>query len=375
MQAEATNRPWQTVGNLEPFIKKEFFAEAPPVLLDGNEPLAALKKDCADSNAGGQSPAVSASVWLAEPDTPEEPIIRGLFDVGDRVAIVGQSKARKSFFALQMAVSISVGIPFLRMNSERRSVLLLNGEIRSSPYKKRVRRMAERLGEAPSCLSGLHIMNTCEDQDPATFASVLDEAKRIGAQVVVCDPTYLLIDGDESDQSAVKEAVKEMKRFTAEGITLVMVFHAAKGAIGDRQVIDRVAGSGIFARDASTLISLCEHAEAIDCVVMTAVTRNYPPVEPSVIRFDDGAFILAQGLAALEKNSRTRARRQVTDEEIREAFTESGPQTYSIAVKMLRCRFCVGENAAKVLMSRAASGGILTATPKGRSVIYELAKA
>ena len=47
-----------------------------------------------------------------------------------------------------------------------------------------------------------------------------------------------------------------MRAFAAAGVTLVNVYHGTKGFIGDRQVIDRVAGSGIYARDASTMLSL-----------------------------------------------------------------------------------------------------------------------
>ena len=333
------------------------------------DPLGALAADCADAAASG---AVQASLWLAEADSPEEPIVRGLFDAGDRVTIVGQSKARKSFFALQMAVSIATGGEFLGFDAEQRRVLLYNGEIRAAPYKKRLRRMVEQMRVDPGSLADLRIVNAADDSASATFETIRAEASRIGAQVVIADPAYLLIDGDESDQHAVKAAVRAMKLFSSAGITLVMVYHAAKGFIGDRQVIDRVSGSAIFGRDASTMITMCEHADTPDCVVVQTVVRNHPPIAPSTIRFTEGAFELAEGVAAVEKTSRTRTRRVVTPEEIKAAFNGAEPQSYGSAVAMVKGRFNVGMNAAKDVIGQAVQSNILSTRREGRSVIYEL---
>jgi hypothetical protein len=349
-----------------PYVTSPLFSGQPaPVTLE------TLKADC-ETKPDTEGGAVTASDWLTEPDEPDEPIIHGLIDAGDRVALVGQSKARKSFFALQLAVAIATGELFLGYETDRRRVLLFNGEVRRGAYKKRLRRMLERLGIDQGRLTDLLIMNKSEDPKAATFETILEEAKIRKADVVIADPAYLLIDGDESDQTAVKAAVRAMKQFTAEGVTLVMVFHSTKGLVGDRQVIDRVAGSGIFARDCSTLVSLVEHAEIADHAVMTAITRNYPPADPSTIRFDEGAFFVAKGVAAVERTSRTRTRRVVTDDEIRTAFAGAGPLTYTQAVDTVRGRCAIGVNSAKEVIGRAVQNGLLSPTPRGRAVVYEL---
>ena len=259
--------------------------------------LRAIEEGLPTEGAGGG--AVTASAWLGEPDEDEKPVIRGLFDAGDRVAVVGQSKARKSFYALQMAVCISAGEPFLGYETERMVTLVYNGEIRASAYRRRLRRMIEVLQIGADKLTGLHILNGAEVDTPATFDSILAEAKRVKAGLVIADPAYMLIAGDETDQTAVKAAVTAMKKFGAAGITLVCVYHGTKGKMGDRQAIDRIAGSGIFARDMATLVSLVEHASEVDHAVMTTITRNHAPAEPVTVRFADGAFAVADGVAAI----------------------------------------------------------------------------
>jgi RecA-family ATPase len=50
--------------------------------------------------------------------------------------------------------------------------------------------------------------------------------------------------------------------FTQSGISLLYVAHAAKGKIEDLQLIDRVSGSGIYARDCDALLSLAQHEDS-----------------------------------------------------------------------------------------------------------------
>ncbi|MEI7899797.1 MAG: AAA family ATPase [bacterium] len=311
--------------------------------------------------------AVKASEWLTEPDEPEQPIITGLFDAGDRVAIVGQSKARKSFYALQLAAAVATGTEFLGVAVVKQAVLLVNGEIVARSYKKRLRRMAERLGIDPASLAGLVIRNASEDADASGFAEILALAKKHGVTVVVIDPAYLLL-GDEIEQQQVKQSVRDMKRFSVEGLTLVLVYHATKGKIGDRQAIDRISGSGIFARDASTMLTLCEHATEPDHVVIQAITRNHAPQAPATVRFDEGAFILTD-VAPLEKTSATKEVRLIPSEDVADCFN-SVKVNYADAVKAVQLRLGVGIGKAKDLLAKAVSDGLIQTMKEWRSTLY-----
>ena len=322
------------------------------------------------SDAGGGG-AVAASDWLKESDTPEEPVIKGLFDAGDRVAVVGQSKARKSFYALQMAVCISAGEPFLGYETERMVTLVYNGEIKASSYRRRLRRMIEVLKIGADKLSGLHILNGAEVDTPATFDSILAEARRVKAGLVIADPAYMLIAGDETDQTAVKAAVTSMKKFGAAGITLVCVYHGTKGKMGDRQAIDRIAGSGIFARDMATLVSLVEHASEVDHAVMTTITRNHAPVEPVSVKFTDGAFSVAGHVAAIEKTSQTKATRAISIEDLAACF-RTEPTSYGDTVATIRQRLGVGRDRAKDEVARAVREGVAHAEQSGRTTLYSI---
>jgi hypothetical protein len=342
---------------------------------DGQEPdalLAAIAAahvaDSATSPTEGAD-AVDAAAWLSEPDEPEQPIVSGLFDHGDRVSIVGQSKARKSFFAMQLAVSISTGTPFLNIETTAARVLLVNGEIRPGAYRKRLRRMMVAMQlDGGALRDRLSVLNSCDATAAATWGSVLDLAKGRGAEVVIIDPAYLLL-GDEVDQMQAKQNVQSMRAFAAAGVTLIAVYHATKGMIGDRQVIDRVAGSGVYARDASTMLSLCEHATEQDHIVLAAVTRNHPPQDARTLVFQDGAFTVADDVASIEKTSKTRAARTFTDTDIAVCFPTE-PATYADMIQTVQSRLGVGIVKAKDLIARAVSSRIADVTHSGRNAFY-----
>lgn len=310
---------------------------------------------------------VNASEWLKEADEPEQPILQGLFDHGDRVAIVGQSKARKSFYALQLAVAVATGTEFLGVPTVKQNVLLVNGEIIGRAYKKRLRRMVAKLGIDPATLDGLVIVNASENADVGGFAEILTLCKKQGAAVAVIDPAYLLL-GDEIDQQQVKQSVRDMKLFSADGVTLVCVYHATKGRMGDKQTVDRISGSGIFARDASTMLTLCEHASEPDHVVVQAITRNYAPCEPMTVVFDEGAFILTD-VAPVEKTSTTKAARVIPTDDVAGCFN-SVKVNYADAVKAVQLRLGVGVGKAKELIKRAVSDGLVKTEKDWRTTLY-----
>ena len=313
--------------------------------------------------------AVGVASWFDEPDEPDRPVINGLFDVGDRVAIVGQSKARKSFYTLQLAIALSFGVDFLGSTLTAQRVLLINGEIAARSYKKRLRRMLKIMGINPEHPDNLLIANTSEFRQEITFSSVMALAKEQKATVCIIDPAYLLL-GDEIDQRQVKEAVLDMKRFAAEGITLVSVFHATKGKIGDKQAIDRISGSGIFARDTATLITLCEHANEPDHVVISAITRNYPPSEPITAYFNDGAFQITD-VAPIEKTSSTRSKRVISLDEAIKPFTRES-LCYSEAVDAIKKSCGCSDVPAKKLLTAMTEKGMLFKIQVGRKTLYSL---
>jgi hypothetical protein len=326
---------------------------------NAHDPLANAKADC-------MTMLPTASQWLAEPDEEEIPSIKGCFDRGDRIACVGQSKSKKSFFALQMAVCFATGSKFLGYDVERQKTLMINGEIKPTKYKKRLRGILHKLGIPPDELDLLTVYNTRDlPADMNSIESILQLC--IDGQFTVCiiDPSYVFF-ADENDQREVKATIQRLKEFSREKITLVTMYHSAKGLIGDRQAIDRISGSGIFARDADALISLALHEDG-QSVVIEWTLRGYPEQPKQTIAFNSGCFEVSD-IAPLEKTSRSRPKRDFDMASVAKSVRPG--MNYTAGVNAIKVSQSVGRDKARELFALCLSQELIVPESEGRTTTY-----
>jgi hypothetical protein len=347
-----------------------------PSMLRTELEILAKEAAAASEDATGTPRTQSLTAWLAAPDVPEQPLVAGLFDRGDRVALVAQSKAGKSFLALQLALAVGTGRPFLRFDVTKARVLLTNLEIKASCYKGRLRKMAGALGIEAGELGDVYIMHG-RGESGVTFATILAAAKECGAALVVIDPFYRLLPGDESDQVVVKEAVAEMEKFAAAGIALVNVFHTPKGRAGDRQVIDLVSGSGVFARDADSLLALLPHKRGREYRVLTGELRNFPMFEAPTLRFDGAAFAVVDDVAAEIETTATANRKraiEIAPKQVGALLAASGSMNRDQLEMAVRDKLGVGMTLAKRAVAAASEAGAIVGAKVGRFTWYSVAE-
>lgn len=296
-----------------------------------NRLLADEIADAADAEHAAKSTCKDAADWLDEPDEPDEPMVRELIERGEMVAIVGQSKAGKSFIALQLAVCVAMGLPFLGRETTRCRVYIANLEVSRKQYKKRLRKICAALAITSDKLRGWLFVDNMKGET-ATWQWCREEAHRHDCGLVLIDPFYQIFHGDENDVNAINDAVDEMKKFQKAGLTTVIVYHSPKGFSGDRQLIDMISGSSILARFPETIIGLLNHAGQTDCRVVKCVLRNYSPPDDQTIQFDNGVYELADDIAPVVETARTRAKgiSRIQDDKIpvviRSVLEETGMQ-------------------------------------------------
>ena len=281
---------------------------------DVNAMLDAETADATGAEHSAAATCVDAADWLASPDEPDTPLVHGMIERGEMFATVGQSKAGKSFIALQLCVCVAAGIPFLGYAVERSRVYVANLEISAKQLKKRLRRMCAKLDVNPENLRGWVFVENLKGEN-VTWQWVLDSCRVNRCALAVLDPFYQVFKDDENNVEACTAAIEEMKKFQKEQITLGIVFHSPKGFSGDRQLIDMISGSSILARFPESVIGLLNHAYNKTCRVVDAVLRNYPPPEPFTIELDDGAFTLAPDVAPDVETTRTRMMNRAKQEQ------------------------------------------------------------
>lgn len=341
------------------------------LLAEARRGLDQLEKDTGVSI----SPPDCAAIWLDKTPMPAASHVPGLFEAGDRVCVSGQSKARKSFFVLQLALAAATGTSFLGLEAGApRSVLLVNLEIKPARMHQRLRRMVAGQGNPDVEFRDLYVWNAA-DQMPglALWQAIQSQADAVKAEVVIVDPLYRTFEGDESDPMMVKQIITAMTAMTATGRSLVYVHHSAKGRAGDRQAIDRASGSGIWIRDVSTLLSIVEHQQE-GLLVLEVVARDYPPRPAATIQFDDdeGLFRVVPDQAPLIKTTTSAAKAKAPAPTLEQvAIIAEKPLLYSELTAAIRTRMGVSKHVAENAIRTAVESGTLLKRPaQGRRGTY-----
>jgi len=243
---------------------------------------------------GKEIKPVSAKTYLqTEPPAPIQ-ILTDTFDIGDKFVLIGSSKQRKSFFILQMAISLAAGIVFIIWKNDIcRRVLLVQFEVKEAHYHKRVRNMANALDIDEDILNdNLLIINArglgINGVDGILKLSAI--AKEHGSEIIIFDPLYKLMDGNENSPEAFKPVLDAFDMLAEDtGAAIGYVHHDAKGAAGDRAIQDRGAGSNVLGRDYDACLALSPHQSEKNITIVQTLVRNYLPRPDFCIEWSEGS--------------------------------------------------------------------------------------
>lgn len=231
-------------------------------------------------------PLKNAGEWLQEESKELDQILTDVFDQGDKVVIIGSSKSRKTFFLLQLLISIAVGRSFLGWHIPKpRRILHVQYEIQEHHFHRRLKRMCHAMGISPADLGDrLLILNArglglSGQQGIEKIRLYADEAR---PDLISLDPLYKVLTGDEnSNSNDGMKGTLDMFDGLAEqtGAAVAYVHHDPKGNAGDRNITDRGAGGGVLGRDFDASIVMTSHASEDDAFVIETSLRNYRPQE------------------------------------------------------------------------------------------------
>lgn len=275
------------------------------------------QEDTQEPGVSGLPKTVNAADWLkTEPPEPNQ-VLADSFDIGDKIAIIGVSKSRKTFFLLQMLISIAAGVPFLIWNiPQARRILHLQFEIRAEHYHRRVRRMCKAMGITADNLGdrfqivngrGLGILGKSGMETIGKLAEV------VNPDIVSIDPLYKINDGVENATEGMKGTLDSFDKLAEDNTASVMyIHHDGKGTAGDRAIQDRGSGSGVLGRDEDYRITLTQHATEEDAIVVETMLRNYRPQSPFTILWEEDEntggyrFVMRPDIMPTKKTSRTK---------------------------------------------------------------------
>ena len=270
----------------DPFCDLIFVEISDFDVLIGDKPDETIPPAKPDPRSEALPRILEGDVFLRIKYPPYSELVEGLLLQGTKILIAAPSKAGKTWLLLLLAVSVANGTPFLGCRTKKARVLYLNLEILDKAFQKRCAMVCKAMGI--DAINGLHVWNLRGyEADIAKLADkIIAEIKDHGGfDLIIIDPVYKCYAWrDENSASDMANFLSNLERIaSATGAAVVYSTHFSKGNQATKNTLDRVSGSGVFARDADTFISLTEHALE-DHYTVELVVRNGPTMPSFVVK-------------------------------------------------------------------------------------------
>ena len=225
-------------------------------------------------------------------DYPElrRPTIHGLLREGETVNLIAASKKGKSWLAVDLALAVATGWPWLgTFQTAKGKVLILDNELHGETSANRIPKVAE----ARSIPLAEIADQVCVENMRGRLVDLFQLESYFGAiepgtfKVVILDAFYRFIPKgtDENDNGTVAQLYNHIDRYAQHlGCSFVLIHHASKGSQSGKAITDVGAGAGSQSRAADTHLVLRPHQQD-GVVVLDAAVRSWPPVNPMCLEW------------------------------------------------------------------------------------------
>ena len=244
-------------------------------------------------------PAIEdASALTDRPHIAPPELVAGILHQGSKLCVGGGSKSCKTWVLAYLALCVSHGKRWLGLDTIKRSVLFVNFEIQTAFFADRLRVIAGAMGIElkPGLLDVWNLRGKSADAQ-TIFPKLKARIKGRDYGLVILDPIYKLYGAtDENSAGDVARLLNQIEGLAVStGAAVAFGAHFSKGNQAAKEAIDRVSGSGVFARDPDSLLMLTPLKERNSYAVET-ILRNFPPMDPFAVRFDFPLMIRANEL-------------------------------------------------------------------------------
>ena len=269
------------------------------ILPPPNNTLAALEADC---QIPGQTPSgfpkiVRASEFVAKVIRRPLEVIRGVLYQMGKMVYGGPSKGNKTWVLIDLALAVATGGKWLGFETTQGNVLYINLELQPFSSQHRLKEVARARGCAVP--DHLHVWNLRGHSCP--LAELLPELLRqIGDEqyvLIIVDPIYKTMAGrDENDAGDIGEVCNEIEAVAVKtGAAIAFGSHFAKGNASQKNAIDRISGSGVFARDPDAILTATPLATE-GAFSLELTLRDFAPVDKIGVRWEYPLMIRDEAL-------------------------------------------------------------------------------
>lgn len=233
-------------------------------------------------------PIVDAAKFVATPIEQPSELVAGIVHQGSKLCIGGASKSFKTWTLLDLCLSVASGVPWLGFETKSARVLFVNFEIQPAFFAGRVRAVAQAKEiEVPEGRLDLWNLRGHAVGAFVLLPKIEARIRDAGYGLIVLDPSYKLLGGlDENKAGDIGSLMNAFERLSTEtGATTAFSAHFSKGNQSQKASLDRVSGSGVFARDPDSILTFTRHEED-DAFSVETTVRNFKTVPPFVVRWE-----------------------------------------------------------------------------------------
>ena len=219
-------------------------------------------------------------------------LIEGLVHRGTKMVLGGGSKSYKTWTLINLAISVAGGHKWLgkQCTATNEDVIFLNFEVPHKFFLQRIRSICKaREIDVPKNFKVWSLRGISND-----LTEILQRMQgnlNNGLSLMCIDPIYKALgDKDENSAGDIGLLMNEVEAIVEQtGAAVAFGAHYSKGNQADKDPLDRISGSGVFARDPDTIMGLTAHEEN-NCFTVHAALRNFPNVEPFVVEWEFPLF-------------------------------------------------------------------------------------
>ena len=269
-----------------------------------------------------------ASFLQEKIETPME-LVAGVLHQVSKLVLGGGSKTFKTWTLNDLALSVATGEPWLSFKTKKGRVLFLNFEIQPAFFQQRIRAVADAKRIAlQSGMIDLWNLRGHAASYRSLFPRIKEQIKDRKYALIVLDPIYKCYgDVDENSAGAVAGLLNDIESLAVEtGAAVAFGAHYSKGNQSGKESIDRISGSGVFARDPDSILSFTQH-EVQDAFTVEMTLRNFAPVQPFVVRWLYPLMRRDESLNPAKLKKATGRKKEYSGEDILKLLTKEGLTT------------------------------------------------
>ncbi len=216
-----------------------------PVADSVSDMLAALTQIRDGATGGTTLAAKTLREILETEDEPEDWVIPGLFERGDRLILTGYEGLGKTSWLRQIGICAAAGLNPVTFDPLDRQIRVLFVDVENSErqWRRETRRMAitaERGGlGSPRDYVHVHTgarMDLRKDRDLGLVHRLVDEHQ---PEILVIGPLYRLTPNGINNDEEAAPLIAALDTLHDRGLVLAMEAHAPKGSMGERNLAPR----------------------------------------------------------------------------------------------------------------------------------------